>query len=303
MSDFMQGNADSAVQVPFSDDKSEDERPEDLLAEEDSGASAEERITRKAKRQERITRLLHEGKQSKEEAAALKAERAELKAEQGELRERLARLEGQVSQQPTGGNGYGKDPFESELDEVYELQSSAYQAAQAEIKAGAFTEARARHYEGVARDIETRKSRIHTRRELAMREPAARAEQGRQEWVRKYPDVYANPNAYEYAEGRFKQRKALGEVATHALVDEVMAETMATFKLGKKPAPSASERSRMSGVPSSGSGGGGRSDSGLVMTPELRRMAVARYSDLPEPEAIKKWVNGPGKKLRDRKVL
>jgi len=300
MSDFMVGNADNAVQVPFSDDKDED-KPEDLLAEDDSGGSPEERITRKAKRQERITRLLHEGKQSKEEAAELKAERVQLKAEQDDLRQRLARLEGQVSVQAPGSDG--KDPFERELDEVYELQSSAYQSAQAEIKAGTFTEARARHYEGVARDIESRKSRVHTRRELAMREPAQRAEQGRQAWVQKYPDVYGNPNAYEYAEGRFKQRKALGEAVTHALVDEVMNETMTAFRLGRKPAPSASERSRMSGVPSSGSGGGGRGDSGLTMTPELKRMAVARYSDISEADAIKKWVNGPGKKLRDRKVL
>jgi hypothetical protein len=58
----------------------------------------------------------------------------------------------------------------------------------------------------------------------------------------------------------------------------------------------------MSGMASSGGGGGGR-DTGITMTPEFKRMAIAAYSELPEAEAIKKWVNTTGKRLREKKII
>jgi len=73
MSDYMQGDKDNATAVPFSDDEAEQPKEaEDLLAEDSPDASPEERITRKQKRQARIQQLLADGKQSKEEAKALR---------------------------------------------------------------------------------------------------------------------------------------------------------------------------------------------------------------------------------------
>jgi len=298
MGDFMQGNADSAVSVPFSDDESV--KDDGLLADDDSAVASEsERATRKQKRQERIKRLLDEGKQATEKVKSLEEEH-------GRLRGELEGLKGYVSaqsrqqQQPSDG----RDDYERALDAVYEKQSAAYNAAQAEIKSGAFTEERARYYERVAREVETEKSRIHTRRELSAREPAQRQEQAQQVWVQKYPDVYNNPRAFQYAQATFKRRQSLNENITNDTVDEIMGETMSVFKLGPKRQPSASDRARLSGMPSSGSGGGsGRDASSIQMTPDLKRMATAAYSDLPEADAIKKWVNGPGKRLRERKVI
>lgn len=302
--DFMQGNADNAISVPFSDDETE-QKPEALLEDDDDkpAASPEERITRKQKRQERIKRLLDEGKKNGEEVRSLRDELAALKAE-------TARLQGFVAaqaQRPSEPAKDGKDEFERELDAVYERQTAAYNAAQAEIKAGTFDDKRAKYYEQVAREVETEKTRIHTRRELARQEPARRAEQGQQRWVNQYPEVYRDPQAYQYAEATFNRRKALlppGAPVTEEMIHEAMRETMTQFKLGPKQQPSASEKQRMSGLPSSGSGGGsGNSSSGITLTPELRRMAVAAYGDLPEAEAIKKWTNSVGKRLREKKVL
>lgn len=298
-SNFMQGNADNAVSVPFSDD--ETVKDDGLLAEDDSAVASEaERITRKQKRQERIKRLLDEGKQASEEVRSLKEEQSRLRGELGELKGFVS-AQSRQQQQPQDG----KDDYDRALDMVYEKQSAAYNAAQAEIKAGTFTEERARYYERVAREVETDKSRIHTRRELSMREPAIRQEQAQQVWVQKYPDVYNNPRAFAYAQATFKRRQALNETITNDSVDEIMAETMNTFKLGPKRAPSASDKARMSGLPSSGSGGGSGNggSSGITMTPQLTRMATAAYSDMSEADAIKKWVNGPGKRLRERKVI
>lgn len=298
MGDFMMGNSDSAVAVPFSDDETAVKDTDELLEDDSPSASPEERISRATKRKERITRLLQDGKQAAAEAKALREEQAALRAE-------LQQLKGFVAAQPTqrAPATPEKDPYEAELDKIYERQNEAYLAAQAEIKAGNFDAKRQQHYEAIARSIESEKTRIHTERVVERRAQSMRAEQAQQVWVQKYPDVYNDPKAYQFAEATFRRRQAVGERITNETVDEIMNEAMTTFKLGPKRAPSASEKSRMSGMPSSGSGGGGARDTGVTMTPELRRMAVAAYSDLPEPEAIKKWVNSTGKRLREKKVI
>lgn len=282
--------------VPFSDDESDDKA---LLTDEDSpSASPEERSKRAQKKQERITRLLDEGKQSKEEVSSLKAELAAVKAEQAEMRGYM------TAQSHQRAPAQGKDPYQARLDAVYEKQSNAYQAAQAEVAAGKFDEKRAKYYERIAREVEEEKTEIHTERVIAQRMPAQRQEQAQEVWRQKYPDVYNNPKAYKYAEATFERRKALGDTVTHELVDEVMKEALTTFKLGPKPAPSQNERARMSGLPSSGGGGGGGNPAGgIPKTKEFMRMATALHSDLPEEEAFKKWVNGPGKALRAAKVI
>lgn len=295
--DYMQGDKDNAVAVPFSDDEAASNQGADLDDDDSPTASPEERLTRKQRRQERLNGLLREGKQSKEELAQLRSEAAK-------TREELAQLRGYVAAQPQArpANDDGKNPYERRLDAVYARQSEAYNSAQAHIKAGTFTDELQRHYEQIAREIESDKTRIHTEEVVDRKAQSMRGEQAQQVWVQKYPDVYNNTNAFNYAQGRFQQRKALGEAVTNDMVDEIMNETLTTFKLGKKSAPSANERARMSGLPSSGSGGGGRS-SGIVMNPAFKRMAHAAHPDLSEAEAEKKWVNGPGKKLRDKKVI
>lgn len=287
------------VTVPFSDDQSEEVRDDELLFDESKPISAEERVSRQAKKDERTKRLLREGKENKAEVERLRAEATHNAA-------RLARLEGYVSAIPTAQNQPAGDPYEAALDNVYRKQSEAYNAAQAEIKAGTFNDERGKHYERIAREVETEKTRIHTRRALDESRAGTRQEQAQQVWVQKYPDVYKNPNAYKYAQSTFERRKALGEQESNEMVDEVMSETMATFKLGPKKAPGATERSRLSGHSSSGgSGGGGNAgpNGGVQMTKELRKMATSLYSDLPEDEAVKKWANGPGRRLREAKVL
>lgn len=296
--DYMQGDKDNSVAVPFSDDEAANNQGADLDDDDSPTASPEERLTRKQKRQERLNGLLREGKQSKEELAALRDKQSKLETE-------LAQLRGYVAAQPTqrAANDDGKNPYERRLDAVYAKQSEAYNSAQAHIKAGTFTDELQRHYEQIAREIESEKTRIHTEEVVDRKAQSMRGEQAQQVWVQKYPDVYNNPNAFNYAKARFQQRQALGEQTSNEMVDEIMNETLTTFKLGKvKSAPSANDRARMSGLPSSGSGGGGRS-SGVVMNPTFKRMAYAAYPDLSEAEAEKKWVNSTGKRLRDKKVI
>ena len=290
---YMTG-ADGDVSVPFSDD--EVSRDEDLALDEDKpGESPEERKTRRQKRQERLQLKLQEGKSAKEE---LERERAEKQ----ELRERLARLEGAVSAQRQPAANDTKDPFEAELDAIYAEQQAAYATAKAELDAGRMTPERNKHWEKVARDIETRRARVNARREIAMTEPIRQQHQAQQQWVNKYPEVYRDERAFAYAQGRYQTRRALGETITNDVVDEIMQETRAQFKLGGKPAPTVSERARLSGTASSGSGGGGGKEP-LTLSREVRKIALAAYDHLPEDEAIKKWTAKTGKRMRERKLL
>lgn len=299
MSEYMQGDPDrQSVVVPFSDDEAV--REDELITEDDKpAATEEERKTRWQKRQERLQAKLQEGKKAKEE---LEEER---KAG-AELRERLARLEGTVAanqNQPRRETpADGKDEFQRELDAIYEEQQSAYKAAQAEMKAGTLDDKRQAHYERIARDIEERKAGVFTRRAIAQTEPIRQQNQAQQVWVQKYPEVYQNSRAFAFAQGRAQTRMALGETITPDVVDEIMSETRAQFKLGGKPAPSQSERAKLSGVSASGAGSGG-GQNGITLTPTLRKIAIAAYDHLPEEEAIKAWTNKTGKRLREKKAL
>jgi hypothetical protein len=302
-SSFMQGDPDKgAISVPFSDDQSEAAANDNAVVEEEDkpGEHPEVRKARRQRRNERLQEQLRLGKRALDEVEALKERDAQRDRELAELRGMVAANQNARQQPPSDG----KSDWDRRLDTVYERQRNAYAAAQAEIKAGTFDDKRQQHYDREAREIEAEKARIHAEQVLESREQYRRAEQAQQVWVQKYPEVYGNQQAYQYAEATFRRRQALGEAVSNQLVEEVMQEAMTQFRLGPKKAPSASDRARLSGIASSGTGQStGRTDTGIQMTPELRRMAIAAYSDLPEAEALKKWANGPGKRLRDRKVL
>jgi hypothetical protein len=288
--------------VPFSDDDAESPEEENDDA---PGLSPVERATRKERRTMRIKHKLDEGKQAKEELAREKSEKQA-------LIERVARLEGVVS--ATQRPAPAVDPYAARLVAIRERQTREYAQLQAEIKAGTYTEDRARHYERVSAEIEDDKGTVLAERALAQREPVLQQAAARARWKEKYPEVYNKPEAYTYAEGTRNRRCALGEKETVELVDEVMAETMAVFRLGKATkGATQNERARLSGTSSSGGGGGnsGGPSGGIVMNKELRSMALSMYSGetdakgraLTDDEKIKKWVDGPGKQLRKDKVL
>lgn len=299
MADYMQGDPDrNSVVVPFSDDETVND--DQLITDDDKPTDTfEERKTRKERRQARLQGIIQQGKKTAEELA-------EERKRSAELSERLARLEGVViasQNRPPPAPADGKDEFERELDAIYAEQQNAYQAAQAEVKAGTFDEKRQRYYEGIARDIEARKTTVHTRRVLAQTEPVRQQNSAQQAWVQKYPEVYSNPRAFQYAQGRYQQRAAMGEQITNSTVDEIMTETMNAFKMGAKPAPSQSDRAKLSGIAASGASGGGSGGGGVALTPAMRQMALAAYDHLPEAEAIKAWTNKTGKRLREKKVV
>ena len=122
----------------------------------------------------------------------------------------------------------------------------------------------------------------------------------------KYADVLANPAARSWGEGRLYQlaseRGITAQNVTKAqyyeLLEEAAEETRHRFGLGSRrraPAPDAVTRARFSGVPSR-SNGGGDGTIRVSMGRDQKRMAHARYPELAEADAEKKWANGPGKR-------
>jgi hypothetical protein len=262
-----------------------------------SPATAQKNASREQRRQERLQRLIQEGKQSKEELAALKAESATTRAE-------LERMKGFLSaqaQQRPANDSPGKDPYEAQLDAIYKEQNETFAQYQAAIKDNGLTPERQKYFEDKARGFETRKTSVITQRALDQHAASQREQQGRMVWEQKYPEVYRNDKAFKYAQATWQQRQALGEEPTPALADEVFEDAKTRFKLGGKPAPTATDRARMSGLPAAGSGGGKAAS--VAMTPTLHKMAVAAYPELSEAEALKKWTNKTGKRLRDKKVI
>lgn len=293
---------DEPITVPFSDDQAEVEveKDEELPA----NASPMQVSEAKRKKQERGKQREEERRRERERAESLAAEVATLKQE-------LARTQGFVAaqaQQPRQAAD-GKDEFEKRLDAIEEERAAAYAAAQAEVKDGKMTAERAAYWDKKGRAIDERRAETIVERQLArtriMEEQRRQQDEGRQFWRHRHPEVYQNPQAYKWAEGRAAMFIAEnGRDMTQADIDAVLEEAKIKFKLGK-PQSTATERARMSGIPSSSSGGSGGKggDSFTFSNEKVKAMAVAAYSHLPEKEALKAWAQKTGKKLRDRKVL
>src|ERR1043165_542921 len=174
MGDYMQGNPDNSIVVPFSDDEKETKSPAAELLEEDKPTdSPEERITRRRKREDRIRGLIQSGEEARNKLKELEERDARRDRELAELRGALTATQ-QLARQ---NDNAGKDPFQQRLDAVYEKQDAAYNAAQAEIKAGTLTPERQKHWERVARELESEKMSVHTERAVAASSVNRRAEQ------------------------------------------------------------------------------------------------------------------------------
>ena len=292
------------IEVPFTDDVAE-VRDDELIVEADKpGDSPEVKAQRATSRRERAAERARERKEQGEQLVQLRKDLEQERAER-------ARLQGYVQALPAAQAPQGKDQYEAALDAVYEEQQRSYREYQAALAAGTLDEKAVERFQKISRDIETRKNNIAARRVVDSDVARQRQEAAQQPYVHKYPDVYNNPEAFEYAKAEHAKRKArarvTGEQITNETVDEIMEETRTVFKLGKKDPPSRSERDRYTGGSAGGTGGGngGGSGHGIAMTKELRSMAISRYggNGVSDEAAVKAWVDGPGKELRKNKVL
>lgn len=305
MADNFISTADKLETVPFSDD-SEDVRDDELIT--DDALKLTNPVEHKARLERRRERSKERESERKKQADELK----ELREQSAKRDRELAELRGYVvaqANQPKQGAA-DADPYQAKLDAIEERRTNVYAAYQAEIAAGKMTEARQKHYDKEAREIDDSKVNLMVERQVirARAEDSSlrQQEQERNHYRSKYPEVFRDPRAEAYARAEWHKRTiALGKAPTDELYDEVMAETKQHFKLGAKPAPTANDKSKFTGISASGNGGGGgqRPTGGIPKTKEFMKMAVALNPDMTEDKAFKVWVDTVGRKLREKGAL
>lgn len=301
-------SSEKEITVPFSDDTSEEVSDDQLIIEEEKLklTNPVEAQNRREKRRARAQERERERKQAEEDLKKLRESSAKTERELAELR---GYVTAQAQRPGPQTSTDGKDEFQKRLDDIESERKDAYAAYAAELQSGKMTPERQAHWDSKGRALDERRSETIVERQIAKArvqdEQSRVANEGMQFWRQRYPEVYRDPKAAYWARAHAMQRIAEGEPDGPELVEKAMEAAKIKFKLGKPTsAPTATERARMTGIPSSGGGGGdGKASGGIVMTRELKKMAEAMYSDLPQEKAWQKWANDIGRPLRERKVL
>ena len=126
----------------------------------------------------------------------------------------------------------------------------------------------------------------------------------RQQIAEEHNDVIGNQQYFRWAQGRMQQELAEGKPDTKSTIDSVMDMARRKFGLtpkGGRPAPTAADRRRMSGVSRGGGGSMAEGASNLVpMTKAQREMADAAYSHIKDEKTRHKmWASKAGKRLQE----
>jgi hypothetical protein len=240
----------------------------------------------------------------KRERGTMRDENERLRRENEETKLRLARLEGAFSarQNVKDSTDDDEDDGEADFEERYgQLQKQHTDAYRALIAKGhQVTQADKDEYTKLSARIERQRIEMTAERMLERRS-GVDAQRTTQNVMRaairaRHSDVYQKPAAVAYAEGEFRKLVATGRADSQETLELAMNAARRAFGLGKEPGPTEAQRSRFAGPPR---GQSSVREPGVVrMTPELRRMANAKYSHVKDEEKrYKLWANNEGRSL------
>jgi hypothetical protein len=117
----------------------------------------------------------------------------------------------------------------------------------------------------------------------------------------RFPDVFGDSRAFQYAQGSYNQALARGVAPSRELEDASFQEAREVI-LGRRPPPDAAQRQRASGMGSSTrqvSGGAAKTTIDMPRGGALYRMAIAAYPDLEPAQACQKWAQTKGKRYQE----
>lgn len=247
-------------------------------------------------------------KEKKQERLRMRDENAQLRAESIQMRERLARLEGAHSAMSRQGEERDETDAQDDLDaaldqrltELQDQHTAAWRQLQARGQNA--TQADKDAYAKTIRAIDKEKVRVTTEAIVAQRmaevQATTQGEVIKAQIRQQYADVYGNPNAVQYAEGEYRKLVASGHKGGPDTLDRAMKEARHAFRMTREPPPSATQRARFAGPPRGRGGPGGAEPESIKMTPELRRMANAAFSHVPDQnKRYELWAKGPGKAM------
>jgi hypothetical protein len=282
---------DGVVEVELKESEGDDE--EEVEVEEP------ERPTRAEKKRQRGNAF----KEAQERAAAAEARAAQLEAQQQAYlqQQHMQAAQAQSQQQVSQAEQRYRDDLKT-----------FYQALEASKRAdGTLAPEHAADFERKAMELKEREFQIMsakygTNQQVNPQQIAAYVEG--EQLKAKYADVLSNQAARSWGEGRLYQLASergltaqnITKAQYYELLEEAAEETRQRFGLGNRrraPAPDAATKARFSGVPARSNGGNGETIR-VTVGSHQRRMAMARYPDLSEEEAVKKWAHGPGKRAQ-----
>jgi hypothetical protein len=183
-------------------------------------------------------------------------------------------------QQPEG------DPLERERDELWKRQSEMQELA-GQQWAKWTPEQRDKF---VAENRRVQNALMEKSHEIVLRRQGVQPQQhpAQAMLAMEYSDIAERPDAHQWATARAYMLRAEGRQpleAARAALDEARVR-FRTAPVPTRGKPSASLKSKLSGQ---GGGGGGAEAAPVEMTKEMRKMAEARYPDLPPNKAHARW--------------
>jgi hypothetical protein len=212
----------------------------------------------------------------------------------------LADIQSRVNSSPNYNQPNQPDPFAAEEASINDqeralgIQWEAYKAA------NQLTPERLKEFDTKSRDMNQRKANIAARRSLQELMPQILRAQQAQQFQMQYSDVVSNPNAQNWAKGRYQQLLAEGAVDGPALVDRAMNDARVKFKMvSGRMAPTEQDKNQLMGT----NGGGGRhvEDNRVKMGKAEKIMAMSMYGDRfngDEKKAYAEWAKKPGMRAK-----
>lgn len=240
-------------------------------------------------RQERRSQRNGERVSSRERAAAAEAEAKVLREQLAAARTPLA-----PQQQQRQGNPY--EVVDAEIRKTFQQEKALAQRWQeTSAKASA---AEIQQMEDEASELTVRRMSLVNDRKEIERAPRRAEEAKIHEQRSRFPDVFADGRAFQYAQGAYNQALARGIVPSRELEDASFQEAREVI-LGKRPRPDAAQRQRASGLSATTRAAAPVTRPGINMPKgsDYDRIARAAFPKLDPAEARQKWANTVGKKL------
>lgn len=234
-----------------------------------------------------------------------RAERAE--RDRDALNQRIAQLEANLRQPPPAPPGPPEpDPLETELDKVMHEQDVLYQSYQQ--RAASLSPAEHEAFTKKARDLQRKMlllgGQMAVRKEGGAQDPQQmRRAMVAERMMQDHGDVISDEKKRMYADGEWRRLVARGAPDNWDTVEKAMEATRDAFGMQRKRpvAPSASLKSKLSGVSKGAGGGAGEGRTTVTMTESYKRMADAMYPSIKDKGArYRLWANKVGRKLVDK---
>lgn len=254
----------------------------------DDDPETEDELSREEKKQARKEAW----KKGEELQASLESERQRreaLEREMQELRQQAQQTQGFLAQQMQRNT-----PSQAQvaLDEARREMQANYDNWQA--KAADATPEERQAFEKRAYDLQEKEldARL-AQRGIGPSQRMTPEQLAEMQMQTEFPDVMSNPVQFQHAKAAYMRSTSEGKEGGVHLAREVLERTRKDFGRGEKPKPGDADRARYSGQ-SRRSGSGGTVKKTVTMGKEQRKMAIARWPELDESAAYKKWAKEIG---------